>query len=152
MARGLERRFAAVGLLDVSQNALSGTVPSELGLLGAIDYGGERQNPFGMGGAGMRDVPISEATAQQIDAETRRLLEGAWQQARTILNGHRGLLDRMAEHLLETEVLERETLQAFLSEVTHVGDFPGFPSPLPVDAAPAVEAVEDPPTDAGTVV
>ncbi|MEC8423359.1 MAG: ATP-dependent zinc metalloprotease FtsH, partial [Myxococcota bacterium] len=53
--------------------------------LGAIDYGGERQNPFGMGGGGMRDVAVSESTSQQIDAETRRLLEGAWQQAKTIL-------------------------------------------------------------------
>jgi cell division protease FtsH len=136
--------------------------------LGAIDYGGERQNPFGLGAAGMRDVPVSEATAQQIDAETRRLLEGAWQQARAILDQHRALLDRMAEHLLETEVLERETLQSFLAEVEQVGDFPGFPSPTPSPSAapptpeppaedeappaPAVEDVEDPPTDAGTVV
>jgi cell division protease FtsH len=125
--------------------------------LGAIDYGGERQNPFGMGGAGMRDVPVSEETARQIDAETRRLLEGAWKQARTILAAHRELLDRMAEHLLETEVLERETLKAFLSEVAEVGDFPGFPSPTPTRppviraATPQVEDTEDPPTDAGTV-
>ena len=119
--------------------------------LGAIDYGGERQNPFGMGGAGMRDVPVSEETARQIDAETRRLLEGAWQQARTILAAHRTLLDRMAEHLLETEVLERETLQSFLSEVAEVGDFPGFPSPTAQPPAPAVEDAEDPATDAGTV-
>jgi len=120
--------------------------------LGAIDYGGERQNPFGMGGGGMRDVPVSEATAQQLDAETRRLLEGAWQQARVILDQHRGLLDRMAEHLLETEVLERETLQEFLSEVKLVGDFPGFPSSPETSDAPGVESAEDPATDTGTVV
>ena len=121
--------------------------------LGAIDYGGERQNPFGMGGAGIRDVPVSEETARQIDSETRRLLEGAWQQARVILGDHRDLLDRMAEHLLETEVLERENLQAFLSEVAEVGDFPGFPSPSPSQhrTVRKVEDTEDPPTDAGTV-
>lgn len=119
--------------------------------LGAIDYGGERQNPFGMGGAGMRDVPVSEETARQIDAETRRLLEGAWQQARVILGAHRALLDRMAEHLLETEVLERETLQSFLSEVAEVGDFPGFPAPVPSPRGDHPEDASDPVTEPGAL-
>ncbi|MEC8424414.1 MAG: hypothetical protein VX000_11605, partial [Myxococcota bacterium] len=67
-----------------------------------------------------------------------------------ILQGHRGLLDRMAEHLLETEVLERETLQDFLSEVKEVGDFPGFPTPHPPPGS--VAPVGDGPADASTAV
>ncbi len=85
--------------------------------LGAIDYGGEQQNPFGIGGRAGRDVAISEETARQIDAETRRLLQEAWKSARDILDQHRDLLDRMATHLLDEEVLEGDTLKDFLSEV-----------------------------------
>jgi cell division protease FtsH len=85
--------------------------------LGAIDYGGERQNPFGIGGGVGREVSTSEATAQAIDEETRALLEHAWGRARSILAEHEGLLHRMAEHLLEKEVLDRSELSAFLAEV-----------------------------------
>jgi cell division protease FtsH len=85
--------------------------------LGAIDYGGERQNPFGIGGGVGREVSTSEATAQAIDEETHALLEHAWGRARSILAEHEGLLHRMAEHLLEKEVLDRSELSAFLAEV-----------------------------------
>jgi cell division protease FtsH len=84
--------------------------------LGPIDYGGERPNPFGVGGAG-RDIAISERTAREIDEEVRHLLQDAWRRARRILAAHRPLMDRMAAHLLEREVLERDDLAAFLAEV-----------------------------------
>ena len=86
--------------------------------MGAVDYGGERQNPFGMGGGAMRDVSISEATAQQLDEEVRRLLDAAYIRAHEVLSGHLELMDRMADHLLEKEVLERDDLHAFLETVT----------------------------------
>ena len=84
--------------------------------LGAIDYGGERPNPFGLAG-GQREVPVSEETARQIDAEVRRLLDEAHHAARTTLEAHRDLLERMADHLLEKEVLDRDELAAFLRGV-----------------------------------
>ena len=86
--------------------------------LGAIDYGGDRPNPFGIGPGAGRDIAISEDTARQVDREARRLLDEAHAQARAILEHHRGLLDRMAGHLLEKEVLERDQLADFLSEVS----------------------------------
>ena len=72
--------------------------------MGAVDYGGEMQNPFGIGGGGMRDVPVSEQTAQRIDMEVRRILDEAHGRARRILASHEPILHRMSEELLEMEV------------------------------------------------
>lgn len=92
--------------------------------MGAVDYGGERQNPFGIGGGAMRDVAVSEETARALDAEVRRILDAAHRRAREVLASHRPLMDRMAEHLLDKEVLDRDDLQSYLSEVTKVEPWP----------------------------
>jgi cell division protease FtsH len=116
--------------------------------MGAIDYGGERRNPFGMGGSAGRDIPVGEATAQQLDAESRRLLETAWGQARSVLTDHRDLMDRMSEHLLENEVLERDVLATFLAEVTPLELNGGFQEWLASEPASPAAAVG---SDAGDV-
>ncbi len=85
--------------------------------MGAVDYGGEMQNPFGIGGGGMRDVPVSEVTSQHIDQEVRRILDDAHARSRRILATHEPLLHRMAEELLTTEVLEKDALEAFFEEI-----------------------------------
>ncbi|MCB9780144.1 MAG: ATP-dependent zinc metalloprotease FtsH [Alphaproteobacteria bacterium] len=85
--------------------------------MGAVDYGGEMQNPFGIGGGGMRDVPISEQTAQQLDTEVRRILDEAHARSRAILTANEALLHRMSEELLGTEVLERDRLQEYFEQV-----------------------------------
>ena len=110
--------------------------------MGAVDYGGERQNPFGMGGGAMRDIAVSEATARALDEETRRILDAAHRDARRVLAAHRELMDRMAAHLLEKEVLERDILKAFLDEVTPIADLGGrtnapAPAPEPALGAPS---------------
>jgi cell division protease FtsH len=45
----------------------------------------------------------SEKTAEQIDAEVKRLLSELYQQARAVLADNRPLLDRIAEALLERD-------------------------------------------------
>ena len=87
--------------------------------MGPVDYGGEMQNPFGIGGGGMRDVPVSEETAQQLDQEARRILDEAHARAQRILASHEPVLHRMAEELLDKEVLERDRLEAYFTEVKH---------------------------------
>lgn len=57
----------------------------------------------------------SEATAQQIDKEVRRLVEEAYTQARQLLEAHREVLDQLAQALLEKEVVEGEELRALLA-------------------------------------
>lgn len=57
----------------------------------------------------------SEATAQRLDAEVERLITQAHEQARSVLTEHRNALDRLAQALLQEEVLEREQVLAILN-------------------------------------
>jgi cell division protease FtsH len=56
----------------------------------------------------------SEATAQTIDAEVRRLLVGSYARARALLLDDRALLDELAHRLLEKEVVDRDELRALM--------------------------------------
>jgi cell division protease FtsH len=55
---------------------------------------------------------VSEQTAQLVDAEVKRLLDEAYDQARDILTENRGLLEEIAVALLERETLDREQVEA----------------------------------------
>ncbi|MDO9280571.1 MAG: ATP-dependent zinc metalloprotease FtsH [Pseudomonadota bacterium] len=98
--------------------------------LGAINYGGDRPNPFGLGGTS-REVSISEETARDIDAEVRRILEDARNRARTLVRENKELIQAMAEALLVTETLDGEPLSRFLHQVVGLPTAhaaPGFAS------------------------
>jgi cell division protease FtsH len=56
----------------------------------------------------------SEATAQRLDAEVERLMTQAHEQARSVLTEHRDALERLAQALLQEEVLEREQVLALV--------------------------------------
>jgi cell division protease FtsH len=84
--------------------------------LGAVNYGAERPNPFGMGGVS-RDVALADDTARDIDAEVRRVLDEAHEAARALVRSNREVLDAMAASLLERETLDGELLHGFLSKV-----------------------------------
>jgi cell division protease FtsH len=57
----------------------------------------------------------SEVTAERLDAEVERLVTQAHQQARSVLSEHRDALDRLAQALLQEEVLEREQVLAIVN-------------------------------------
>jgi cell division protease FtsH len=57
----------------------------------------------------------SEDTARLIDAEASRILVEAHVKVGALLAEHRGSLDRLARRLLESEVVERDELQALLA-------------------------------------
>src|SRR6266700_4842956 len=57
----------------------------------------------------------SEVTAQRLDTEVERLITQAPEQARSILTEHREALDRLAQALLQEEVLEREQVLAIVN-------------------------------------
>ncbi|MCC7493460.1 MAG: ATP-dependent zinc metalloprotease FtsH [Fimbriimonadaceae bacterium] len=89
----------------------------ELGMsadLGPINYdhGSARRDPFGFPLTLQRAV--SESTAQQIDAEVRRLVEEAEQRARKMLVAHRAELDALTARLLEVETVDRDELRHVL--------------------------------------
>jgi len=57
----------------------------------------------------------SEVTAERVDAEVERLLKQAHQQARSVLSEHRAALDRLAQALLQEEMLERDQVLAIIA-------------------------------------
>jgi cell division protease FtsH len=67
---------------------------------------------------GMRDngfqKPYGEETANLIDQEVRQLVSGSYEQAKTILRQNKAALTRVAELLLEKEVIFREDLEKIL--------------------------------------
>ena len=82
--------------------------------LGAISYDGHKQNRF-------LDVPFgpergnyAEETAQQIDAEVKRIMTDAHALARTVLSERREALDLVAHRLLEKEVIEGDELREIM--------------------------------------
>jgi ATP-dependent Zn protease len=58
--------------------------------------------------------PHSEETAQKIDAEVKRIMTEAHDQARRVLQERRSSLDDLAGRLLEKEVIEGDELRAML--------------------------------------
>jgi cell division protease FtsH len=89
-----------------------------------------RENPY-LGGAGgyAGDKPFSEATAEAIDAEVRRIIEEAHREARRLLSAHRKELDVLADALLARETLSEQEIL----EVTGLQPAPSLAAgPLPV--------------------
>jgi len=76
----------------------------EVGNLSYYDSSG--QNDFAL------TKPFSEKTAQQIDIQTRRIIDEAYGMAREVLLKHRKGLDRLAALLLEKEVIFTDDLIA----------------------------------------
>jgi cell division protease FtsH len=75
----------------------------------------------------------SEKTAEQIDAEVKRLLSQLYGEAKEVLVGNRAMLDRIAEALLERETLETADLKRLLEGQL----LPPLPPAPAVHAGPA---------------
>jgi cell division protease FtsH len=61
-----------------------------------------------------RAPDYSEATAEQIDAEVRRIVNEAWETTSALLRGNRETLDLIATNLLERETLHAAEFRALL--------------------------------------
>jgi cell division protease FtsH len=72
--------------------------------LGAVSYG-ENQDEVFLGMSVARQQNVSEATAQKIDTEVKRLVEEGHAEARRILEAKRNDLETLAKGLLEFETL-----------------------------------------------
>jgi cell division protease FtsH len=82
--------------------------------LGAVNYNGHKKGMF-------LDTPFAqergnyaEKTAQKIDAEVKRILTEAHEEARRVLRERRQVLDVLSERLLEKEVIESDELLAIM--------------------------------------
>ncbi|MGE0449456.1 MAG: ATP-dependent zinc metalloprotease FtsH [Vicinamibacterales bacterium] len=83
--------------------------------LGAINYDSNKRARF-------LDIPMpqerglySEQTAQQIDAEVKRIVTDAHQTARRVLTERREALERVTVRLLDVEVMEGDELRQLLT-------------------------------------
>ena len=85
--------------------------------LGPLTYMREPRSPYLDLGLGSRTREYSEQTAEGIDEEISRIVEEAYQNARSILKDQKGNLDRLAKILLEKESIEGDELKEFVSEV-----------------------------------
>ncbi len=60
--------------------------------------------------------PYSEDTARVIDEEVSKLIEKAYEKAKEILSAHKDKLDRLAQRLLEKEVIFKDDLEEILGK------------------------------------
>jgi len=73
-----------------------------------------REGQF-LGGDGGLQRDCSEQTARDIDEEVRRILNEAYEGARSVLGEREDLLERIAQALLKAETLDRETFYRLVS-------------------------------------
>ncbi|MEB3228707.1 MAG: ATP-dependent zinc metalloprotease FtsH4, partial [Synechocystis sp.] len=87
-------------------------------ILGPLAYEKGQQNTFlGDGMLGNPRRMVSDDTAKEIDREVKDIVERGHQNALTILQENRDLLEAIAEKILAKEVIEGEELQTFLGQV-----------------------------------
>jgi cell division protease FtsH len=82
--------------------------------LGAVSYG-ENQDEVFLGMSVARTQNVSEATAQKIDMEIRRLVEAGHDEARKVLEEKRADLEILAKGLLEFETLTGDEIKDLLA-------------------------------------
>jgi cell division protease FtsH len=98
--------------------AIARSMITEYGMsekLGPLTYRKRGQPFMGREWAVPGGEEYGERTADEIDTETRTIIEKAYEEVRTILSDKRDLLVRMAKLLLEKEVLEGDELKALLN-------------------------------------
>ncbi len=102
--------------------------------LGAVNYNGHKRSAF-------LDTPFmqergnyAEETAQKIDAEVKRILTTAHDEARRILRERRDVLDALSERLLVKEVIEAEEFRELM------GPLPPKDPDRPASRNPAARA------------
>jgi len=83
--------------------------------LGAVSYNGHKRSPFLDMGFVQERGNYAEDTAVKIDAEVKRILTEAHDEARRVLRERRATLDELSARLLEKEVIEADELNAIMA-------------------------------------
>ncbi|MRR33011.1 cell division protein FtsH, partial [bacterium] len=111
--------------------------------LGMVQYGDNDEYVF-LGREMARAKVYSEFTAQEIDAEVKRIIDEAYQTAKALLEEHRAKLELIANSLLEYETLDGSQVE----EIVRTGKFtppPPAPDVEPPHGAPAGTPLPEPP-------
>jgi cell division protease FtsH len=92
--------------------------------LGMVEYGDHEDYVF-LGRDISRARDYSEATAEEIDREVRKLLDGAYAIAKKILSENRDKLDAIAKALLEFETLDGSQIKEIIQHGRMLNPPPG---------------------------
>jgi cell division protease FtsH len=103
--------------------------------LGAVNYNGHKRSAFLDVGFMQERGNYAEETARKIDAEVKRILTEAHDEARRILRDRRDALDALSQRLLEKEVVEADELQEIMGPLP-----PKAPDAVPAEIPPTVPA------------
>lgn len=120
--------------------------------VGSVKLGVAQGEPFlGRDMGHTRDY--SENIAEVVDAEIRKLIEQAHDEAWQVLNENRDILDDLARELLEKETLDHVELERIFADVVKLPERPQWLSSeaRPVSDRPAVEVPRKLPIDSGIV-
>ena len=99
--------------------------------LGVVNYNGHKRSAFLDNPFMQERGQYAEDTAQKIDAEVKRILTAAHDEARRILRDHRQVLDELSERLLVKEVIEGDELRALMGPIP-----PKDPDAVPAEIPP----------------
>jgi cell division protease FtsH len=95
--------------------------------LGPMTFGKKEEEIF-LGRDFTQKVDYSESTAIEIDAEVRRIIQDSYYKAKDLLKTNLGILHKVAESLLEKEVLDGSEIDAIVREFGGNGGSPLTPS------------------------
>jgi cell division protease FtsH len=96
--------------------------------VGMVAYEENQEEVF-LGHSVARQHNISEETAQTIAVEVRKLIDGAFEEAKQILTAHRDQLETVAQGLLQYESLSGEEISGLLAGRPPVRDAGDEPAP-----------------------
>lgn len=78
--------------------------------LGSVTYGHPLESRFLKTGFSMEERDYSEKTAEEIDAEVRRIVDRSYQRVKEIVTQRREILDGIVHRLIEKETIEEDEL------------------------------------------
>ncbi len=120
---------------DIARNMVCEWGMSDLGTLAF----GKKEEAIFLGREIAQHRDFSEDTALQIDREVKRIVSGGYEKAKHILNTNKETLDRIAQALLEREVLDANEVK-LLMEGKPLPEKPRTPpTQPPTAAAPAAD-------------
>src|SRR6516164_4090098 len=111
--------------------------------MGMVEYG-EHEDYVFLGRDISRARDYSEATAEQIDQEVRRLIDDAYQLAKNTLIANRDKLETIARALLEYETLDGSQIKEIIEHGRLINPPPGVggpPSKKPAPEKPPMQVV-----------
>jgi len=97
--------------------------------LGPMTFGKKEEQIF-LGRDFTQQQDYSEGTAVEIDAEVRRIIVDCYQRAKNLLSDNLELLHKIAQKLLEKEVLDGSEIDALVREYGGNGGDPLVPTPI----------------------